>query len=72
MIDNPIVLTDAVEVVNGGNFHAEPVAFAADILAMALAEIGSMAERRIAFLIDSTLSGLPPFLTGPPGLRPAL
>ncbi|MGH6908444.1 MAG: aromatic amino acid lyase, partial [Aestuariivirga sp.] len=54
---------------SGGNFHAEPVAFAADIIAMAIAEVGSMSERRIAALIDSTISLLPPFLIRNPGLN---
>jgi histidine ammonia-lyase len=55
--DNPLILIDTkkVEVISGGNFHAEPVAFAADTLALALAEIGSIAERRIALLIDSSI-----------------
>jgi histidine ammonia-lyase len=56
-------------VVSGGNFHAEPVAFAADSLALAIAEIGALAERRIALLIDATLSGLPPFLVREPGVN---
>src|SRR5450830_1104236 len=61
--DNPLLFRDGdeVNIVSGGNFHAEPVAFAADTLALAIAEIGSIAERRIALLIDATLSGLPPF-----------
>jgi histidine ammonia-lyase len=67
--DNPLVFTDTGEVLSGGNFHAEPVAFAADSLALAIAEIGALAERRIALLIDSTLSGLPPFLVNNPGLN---
>ena len=67
--DNPLVFTDTGEVLSGGNFHAEPVAFAADGLALAIAEIGALAERRIALLIDSTLSGLPPFLVNNPGLN---
>jgi histidine ammonia-lyase len=58
--DNPLIFGD--EIVSGGNFHAEPVALAADALAVAIAEIGALAERRIALLIDNTLSGLPPFL----------
>ncbi len=58
--DNPLIIGD--DIVSGGNFHAEPVALAADALAIAIAEIGALAERRIALLIDSTLSGLPPFL----------
>jgi histidine ammonia-lyase len=60
--DNPLVFAGTQEVLSGGNFHAEPVALAADALAVAVAEIGSLSERRIALLIDSTLSGLPPFL----------
>jgi histidine ammonia-lyase len=67
--DNPLVFTDTGEVISGGNFHAEPVAFAADILAMVLCEIGSIAERRIAMLVDPALSGLPAFLTPRPGLN---
>jgi histidine ammonia-lyase len=58
--DNPLVF--GADIVSGGNFHAEPVALAADALAVAIAEIGALSERRIALLIDSTLSGLPPFL----------
>src|SRR5687767_13491746 len=58
--DNPLVFGD--EILSGGNFHAEPIALAADALAVAIAEIGALSERRIALLIDSTLSGLPPFL----------
>ena len=54
---------------SGGNFHAEPVAFAADILALAIAEIGALSERRIALLIDANLSGLPPFLVRDGGLN---
>jgi histidine ammonia-lyase len=54
---------------SGGNFHGEPVAFAADILALAVCEIGSLAERRISMLIDPALSGLPAFLTPQPGLN---
>ena len=67
--DNPLVLADTGEVISGGNFHAEPVAFAADMLALAICEIGSIAERRIAMLIDPALSGLPAFLTPQPGLN---
>ena len=66
--DNPLVLSDGI--VSGGNFHAEPVAFAADIVALALAEIGAIAQRRVALLVDPTLSfDLPPFLTRDPGLN---
>ncbi|WP_457092353.1 histidine ammonia-lyase [Microvirga sp. P5_D2] len=67
--DNPLVFSDTGEVISGGNFHAEPVAFAADMIAMALCEIGSIAERRIAMLVDPSLSGLPAFLTPKPGLN---
>ena len=67
--DNPLVFADAGEVISGGNFHAEPVAFAADTIALALCEIGSIAERRISLLTDPTLSGLPAFLTPRPGLN---
>jgi histidine ammonia-lyase len=67
--DNPLVLADTGEVLSGGNFHAEPVAFAADMLAMAVCEIGSLAERRVAMLTDPVLSGLPAFLTPQPGLN---
>jgi len=67
--DNPLVFPETGEVISGGNFHAEPVAFAADTLALAIAEIGALAERRIALLIDSTLSGLPPFLVREPGVN---
>jgi histidine ammonia-lyase len=67
--DNPLVFSDTEEVLSGGNFHAEPVAFAADMIAMALCEIGSLSERRLAMLVDPALSGLPAFLTPKPGLN---
>jgi histidine ammonia-lyase len=67
--DNPLVFADTGEVLSGGNFHAEPVAFAADNLALAVAEIGALSERRIALLIDATLSGLPPFLVRDGGVN---
>lgn len=68
--DNPLIFTGDDDVaLSGGNFHAEPVAFAADMLALAICEIGSLAERRIAMLIDPALSGLPAFLTPNPGLN---
>jgi histidine ammonia-lyase len=72
--DNPLVFarcdaTGRDDVLSGGNFHAEPVAFAADTLALAIAEIGALSERRIALLIDATLSGLPPFLVRDPGVN---
>jgi histidine ammonia-lyase len=67
--DNPLAFTDTGAVLSGGNFHAEPVALAADYLALAIAEIGSLSERRIALLIDSHLSGLPAFLVEESGLN---
>ncbi len=67
--DNPIVFADTNEILSGGNFHAEPLALAADALAIATAEIGAMSERRIALLIDPTLSGLPAFLVRESGLN---
>ncbi|MBI1386699.1 MAG: histidine ammonia-lyase [Rhizobiales bacterium] len=68
--DNPLVLAGSGSIVSGGNFHAEPVAFAADQTALAIAEIGSIAQRRIALMVDPTLSyDLPPFLTPDPGLN---
>ena len=67
--DNPLIFADADEALSGGNFHAEPVAFAADMIALAVCEIGSIAERRIAMLVDPALSGLPAFLTPRPGLN---
>jgi histidine ammonia-lyase len=72
--DNPLVFAasgpeEDGAILSGGNFHAEPVAFAADQIALALAEIGSLAERRIALLTDPALSGLPAFLSPEPGLN---
>jgi histidine ammonia-lyase len=67
--DNPLIFAESNEALSGGNFHAEPVAFAADILAIAVCEIGSLSERRIALLNNPTLSGLPAFLTPQPGLN---
>ncbi|MFQ6004098.1 MAG: histidine ammonia-lyase [Woeseia sp.] len=67
--DNPLVFAESKAVLSGGNFHAEPVALAADYLALAIAEIGSLSERRIALLIDSHLSGLPAFLVKESGLN---
>lgn len=67
--DNPLIFADTDEALSGGNFHAEPVAFAADMIAMGLCEIGSIAERRVAMLVDPALSGLPAFLTPRPGLN---
>ncbi|ACL56046.1 histidine ammonia-lyase [Methylobacterium nodulans] len=68
--DNPLVFPETGEALSGGNFHAEPVAFAADMIALALCEIGALSERRIALLVDPALSsGLPAFLTPRPGLN---
>jgi len=70
--DNPLIFPDTGEVLSGGNFHAEPVAFAADILALACAEVGSLAERRLALLVDPKMSGLPAFLTPDSGVNSGL
>jgi histidine ammonia-lyase len=70
--DNPIVFPDEDTAISGGNFHAEPVAFAADTIAMALCEIGSLSERRVAVLIDPKMSGLPPFLAEDSGVNSGL
>ncbi|MGZ5650367.1 MAG: histidine ammonia-lyase [Usitatibacter sp.] len=67
--DNPLVFPETGESLSGGNFHAEPVALAADSLALAIAEIGALSERRIALLIDASISGLPPFLTSASGVN---
>ena len=67
--DNPLIFPEDGVALSGGNFHAEPVAFAADMIALAVCEIGSLAERRIAMLVDPALSGLPAFLTPKPGLN---
>ena len=67
--DNPLVFADSNAVLSGGNFHAEPVALAADYLALAIAEVGALSERRIALLIDEHLSGLPAFLVKGGGLN---
>ena len=68
--DNPLILTDADMIVSGGNFHAEPVAFAADQIALAIAEMGAISQRRIALMVDPNLSfDLPPFLSPDPGLN---
>ena len=64
------IFADTDEALSGGNFHAEPVAFAADMIALAICEIGSLAERRIALLVDPAFSGLPAFLTPKPGSIP--
>jgi histidine ammonia-lyase len=67
--DNPLVFSEDGDILSGGNFHAEPVAMAADILAIAIAEIGAISERRIALLTDATMSSLPAFLVAEPGLN---
>jgi histidine ammonia-lyase len=67
--DNPLLFVEDGSVLSGGNFHAEPVAFAADTLSLAIAEIGSLAERRIAVLVDPKMSGLPAFLVENSGLN---
>ena len=67
--DNPLVFAEDGAMLSGGNFHAEPVALAADGMALAIAEVGAIAERRIAMLIDSSVSRLPPFLTADAGLN---
>ena len=71
--DNPLVLTGAGMIVSGGNFHAEPVGFAADMIALAISEIGAIAQRRVALMVDPVLSfDLPAFLTPRPGLNSGL
>ena len=67
--DNPLVFADKQDILSGGNFHAETVAMTADMLAIALSEIGALSERRMALLIDSNLSGLPPFLVNNGGVN---
>lgn len=67
--DNPLVFAGPDRILSGGNFHAEPVAMAADTLALAVAEIGSISERRIAMIVDANLSGLPPFLVREAGIN---
>jgi histidine ammonia-lyase len=70
--DNPIVFEDEDSAISGGNFHAQPVAFAADTIAMAMCEVGSLSERRTAVLIDPKMSGLPAFLTDDGGVNSGL
>nr|BFE98240.1 hypothetical protein GCM10020185_87760 [Pseudomonas brassicacearum subsp. brassicacearum] len=67
--DNPLIFVETGEVISGGNFHAEPVAFAADMLAIAITEIGNLSERRCNLLLDPSFSGLPPMLTVDAGLH---
>ncbi len=66
--DNPLVFADTSEVISGGNFHGQPVALAADLLAAAVTDLGSISERRTENLVNPDLSGLPGFLTPYPGL----
>src|SRR5688500_6326382 len=70
--DNPIVFPDEDSAISGGNFHAQPVAFAADIISLALCEVGSISERRTAVLVDPKMSGLPPFLVEDSGVNSGL
>lgn len=70
--DNPIVFVEDDSAISGGNFHAQPVAFAADLIAMALCEIGSLSERRTSVLVDPKMSGLPAFLTDDGGVNSGL
>jgi histidine ammonia-lyase len=67
--DNPLLFTEQGDVISGGNFHAEPVAFAADTLALAICEMGNLSERRMAVLVDPKMSGLPAFLVENSGLN---
>lgn len=70
--DNPIVFTEDDSAISGGNFHAQPVAFAADTIAIALCEVGSLSERRVSVLVDPKMSGLPAFLTEDSGVNSGL
>ncbi|HEY8592385.1 MAG TPA: histidine ammonia-lyase [Sphingomicrobium sp.] len=70
--DNPIIFADEDSAISGGNFHAQPVAFAADMITMALCEVGSISERRISVLVDPKMSGLPAFLTEDSGVNSGL
>ena len=70
--DNPILFPDEDAAISGGNFHAQPVAFAADIIAMALCEVGSISERRVSVLVDPKMSGLPAFLAEDSGVNSGL
>lgn len=67
--DNPIIFPDKNKVISGGNFHGEPIAFAMDFLGIAMSELGNICERRVAAIIDPSISGLPSFLTRKPGLN---
>ena len=70
--DNPIVFEDEDTAISGGNFHAQPIAFAADMISMAMCEVGSLSERRTAVLIDPKMSGLPAFLVDDGGVNSGL
>jgi histidine ammonia-lyase len=70
--DNPIVFADEDSAISGGNFHAQPVAFAADTIAIALCEVGSISERRVSVLVDPKMSGLPAFLAQDSGVNSGL
>jgi histidine ammonia-lyase len=70
--DNPIVFPDEDSAISGGNFHAQPIAFAADMISMALCEVGSISERRTSVLVDPKMSGLPPFLVEDSGVNSGL
>ena len=70
--DNPMVFAETSELLSGGNFHGEPVAIALDVLAIAVAELGAISERRTERLVNGALSGLPPFLTREGGLESGL
>jgi histidine ammonia-lyase len=70
--DNPIVFADEDTAISGGNFHAQPVAFAADTISVALCEVGSISERRVSVLVDPKMSGLPAFLTQDSGVNSGL
>jgi len=67
--DNPLIFTEEGDILSGGNFHAEPIAFAADNIALAIAEIGALSERRMALLLDANMSALPPFLVKDAGVN---
>src|SRR5207245_11085767 len=67
--DNPLVFADTGEIISGGNFHAQPIALAADLLTAAVTDLGSISERRVENLVNPDLSGLPGFLTPQPGLN---
>ena len=67
--DNPLVFADTGEIISGGNFHGQPIALAADLMAAAVTDLASISERRVEYLVNPDLSGLPGFLTPHPGLN---